>query len=113
MYNKDISETIQESLNAFNIYNRSKYYNRQFDLSVTGINDDTRALLIGSFDNAQAALDYMQAAKSVSSTQIIPWLTADRYSFTIISPSNLEILKSVKDVNIYKQFIEKNLPGKF
>lgn len=102
-----------EAKNAFNIYNRGKYFNRQFDLSVTGINDDTRALLIGSFDNAQAAIDYMQAAKSVSSTQIIPWLTADKYSFTIISPSNLEILKSTKDVNIYKQFIEKNLPGKF
>ncbi len=102
-----------EAKNAFNIYNRGKYFNRQFELSVSPINDETRALLIGSFENAQAALDYMLTAKAVSSSQIIPWLTADRYSFTIISAGNFEILKSVKDVNMYKQFMEKNLPGKF
>jgi hypothetical protein len=102
-----------EAKNAFSMYNRNKYFSRQFEYSITGINDDTRGLLIGSFESAQAALDYMQAAKAVSTTQIIPWLTADKYSFTIISSNNFEILKSVKDIPIYKQFIEKNLPGKF
>lgn len=102
-----------EAKNAFNIYNRGKYYNKQFVLSITDINGEYRGLLIGTFDDAQTALEYMQAAKSVSFTQIIPWLKSDKYSFTIISIENLELLKSMKDVNSYKQFIEKNLPGKF
>jgi hypothetical protein len=102
-----------ETKNAFNIYNRGKYYNKQFALSITEINGENRGLLIGTFDDAQTALAYMQAAKSVSASQIIPWLKSDKYSFTIISDENLELLKSMKDINSYKQFIEKNLPGKF
>lgn len=102
-----------ESKNAFNLYNRGKYYNKQFTLSITEITGEYRALLIGTFDDAQSALDYMQAAKAVSPTQIIPWLSSEKYSFTIITPSNLETLKSVKDITGYRQFMEKNLPGKF
>ena len=102
-----------ESKNAFHIYNRGKYYNRQFSLSITDINPDYRALLIGSFENAAAALDYLQAARAVSSTQIIPWLNSTKYSFSIISPANLESLKLLKDPEAYRQFMEKNLPGKF
>ena len=104
---------MNETKNAFNIYNRGKYFNRQFNLSLTELDGEYRGLLIGSFNNAQAALDYLQAAKAVSSSQIIPWLKSDRYSFTIISDDNLQLLKANKEVNIYKQFIEKNLPGKF
>ncbi len=104
---------MNETKNAFNIYNRGKYFNRQFNLSITDINGEYKALLIGSFDNAQAALDYVAAAKPLSNTQIVPWLKSDRYSFSIISDENLELLKSNKEVNTYKQFIEKNLPGKF
>lgn len=102
-----------EAKNAFNMYNRGKYYNKQFVLNITDINGENRGLLIGNFDDAQTALEYMQAAKSVSATQILPWLKSDKYSFTIISGENLELLKSIKDVNAYRQFIEKNLPGKF
>jgi TolA-binding protein len=102
-----------ETKNAFNIYNRNKYYNKQFNLSVADINGEYRVLLIGTFDNAQAALEYMQDAKKLSATQIIPWLKSDKYSFSIISAENFELLKSMKDVNSYQQFIEKSLPGKF
>lgn len=102
-----------ETKNAFNLYNRNKYYNRQFDLNVIVINGEYKALLVGAFENAQTALDYMHEAKKVSASQIIPWLTSEKYSFSIISTGNLELLKSLQDVNSYKQFIEKSLPGKF
>jgi len=104
---------VNETKNAFNIYNRGKYYNKQFEYTVTPINTEYKALLIGNFDNAQAAADYVQSVKPVSNSQIIPWLAADKYSFTIISASNLEILKTQQDIGLYKQFIEKNIPGKF
>ena len=104
---------INETKNAFSIYNRGKFYNRQFEYSINPINPEYKVLLIGNFDNAQAATDYVQAVKPVSSSQIVPWLAADKYSFTIISASNLEILKTQQDIGLYKQFIEKNLPGKF
>jgi hypothetical protein len=104
---------VNETKNAFNIYNRGKYYNKQFEYTVTPINTEYKILLIGNFDNAQAAAEYVQAAKPVSNSQIVPWLATDKYSFTVISAANLEILKTQQDIGLYKQFIEKNLPGKF
>ena len=104
---------VNETKNAFSIYNRGKYYNKQFEYTVTPINTEYKVLLIGNFDNAQAAAEYVQSVKPVSTSQIVPWLAADKYSFTIISAANLEILKTQQDIGLYKQFIEKNIPGKF
>ena len=104
---------VNETKNAFNIYNRGKYYNKQFEYTVTPLNPEYKILLIGNFDNAQAAAEYVQTVKPVSNSQIVPWLAADKYSFTIISAANLEILKTQQDIGLYKQFIEKNLPVKF
>ena len=104
---------VNETKNAFNIYNRGKYYNKQFEYTVTPLNAEYKFLLIGSFDNAQAAAEYVQSVKPVSNSQIVPWLATDKYSFTIISAANLEILKTQQDIGLYKQFIEKNIPGKF
>jgi hypothetical protein len=104
---------VNETKNAFSIYNRTKYYNKQFEYTVTEINPEYRMLLIGIFDNAQQSVEYIQTVKPVSNSTIVPWLKPDKYSFTVISAANLEILKTQKDVNLYQQFIEKNLPGKF
>jgi len=104
---------VNETKNAFTIFNRGKYYNKQFEYTVTPLNTEYKILLIGNFDNAQAAAEYVQTVKPVSNSQIVPWLAADKYSFTVISSANLEILKTQQDIGLYKQFIEKNLPGKF
>ena len=104
---------VNETKNAFNMYNRGKYYNKQFEYTVTPINTEYKVLLIGNFDNAQAAAEYVQSVKPISNSQIVPWLATDKYSFTIISAANLEILKTQQDIGLYKQFIEKNMPGKF
>ena len=104
---------VNETKNAFNIYNRGKFYNKQFELSTVQLNPEYKLVLIGNFENAQAAADYVQSVKPVSNSQIVPWLAAEKYSFTIISASNLDILKARQDIGLYKQFIEKNMPGKF
>jgi hypothetical protein len=104
---------VNETKNAFSIYNRGKFYNKQFELSSFQLNPEYKLVLIGNFDNAQAAADYVQTVKPVSNSQIVPWLAAEKYSFTIISADNLEILKTQQDIGLYKQFIEKNMPGKF
>jgi outer membrane protein assembly factor BamD (BamD/ComL family) len=105
---------VNETKNAFTIYNRNKFFNRQFDYTVSPLNNEYKLLLIGGFENANAAADYVAAVKPpVSNAQIVPWLAVDKYSFTIISAANLEILKTQQDINLYKQFIQKNVPGKF
>jgi len=104
---------VNETKNAFNIYNRGNFYNKQFEYTVSQLNPENKLLLIGTFDNAQAAAEYVQGVKPVSTSQIIPWLAADKYSFTVISAANLEVLKTQQDIGLYKQFIGKNLPAKF
>jgi hypothetical protein len=49
----------------------------------------------------------------LASKEIIPWLKADKYSFTIISDKNLEVLKTKPDLNNYKMFLEQNSKLKF
>jgi hypothetical protein len=69
--------------------------------------------LIGSFNSAQEAVDYVQRTKPLSPKEIVPWLKSDKYSFTILAKDNLQALLNLKDLNQYKIFLEQNLPVKF
>jgi outer membrane protein assembly factor BamD (BamD/ComL family) len=102
-----------EARNAFTRYNREKFYNKTFELSTIALDADNKLLLIQPFANAQAAADYVQQTKPKAAGEIIPWLKADKYAFSIISEQNLEILKSNPDIAAYKRFLDQNLPGKF
>jgi len=102
-----------EAKNAFARYNREKFYNKTFELNTITLDAENKLLLIQPFANAQAAIDYVQQTKPKAAGEIIPWLKADKYSFSIISEANLEILKSNPDLAAYKLFLDQNLPGKF
>jgi hypothetical protein len=102
-----------EARNAFNRYNQQKFYNKTFELLLLNIDQENKLLLIKPFENAQAAMDYVQLVKSKAATEIIPWLKPDKYSFSIISEQNLGVLQSNPDLAAYKRFLEQNLPGKF
>ncbi|HEY1113359.1 MAG TPA: hypothetical protein VGE66_07345 [Chitinophagaceae bacterium] len=102
-----------ETRNAFNRYNREKYYNQPLQGNLVTLNDDTKLLVISNFTNAQSAIDYVQTAKAVAASQIVPWLKADKYSFSIISEDNLKIVTETKDFAAYQKFLDQNLPVKF
>jgi len=102
-----------ETKNAFSRYNSEKFYNKSFELSTIPLDADNKLVLIKPFDNAQAAIDYINQVKPKAASEIIPWLKADKYSFSIITDQNLEILKSNPDLTAYKLFLDQNLPGKF
>lgn len=102
-----------ETRNAFNRYNREKYYNQPLQGNLIPLNDDTKLLIINNFTNAQTAIDYVQSAKAVAASQIVPWLKSDKYSFSIISEDNLKIVTETKDFAAYQKFLDQNLPVKF
>ncbi|MEO5592166.1 MAG: hypothetical protein ABIR15_03875, partial [Chitinophagaceae bacterium] len=104
---------VSEAKNAFNRYNKEKYYNRQIDITPLPLTDDMRFMLIGKFDNAAMALDYLDKARKAASIEIIPWMPAPKYSFIIITDNNLEILKNNKDVPAYKKFLVQNFKDAF
>jgi outer membrane protein assembly factor BamD (BamD/ComL family) len=102
-----------ETRNAFNRYNQMNFYNQKINITSNKINDSLNVVLLGPFSDAASALIYVNKVKPQAPGVIIPWLKPDKYSFTIISQSNLNILNDTKDLQGYKSLIEKVLPGKF
>jgi tetratricopeptide (TPR) repeat protein len=102
-----------EAKNAFDRYNSEKFYNKTFELSTIPLDADNKLVLIKPFDNAQAAIDYINQVKPKAASEIVPWLKAEKYTFSIITDQNLEVLKSNPDLTAYKLFLDQNLPGKF
>jgi hypothetical protein len=101
---------VNEAKNAFNRYNKEKYYSRQIDIAPLALTDDTRFMLIGPFPNIAEAMDYTEKAKKLAAGDIIPWMPAEKYSFTVITDPNLEVLKNKKDVPAYKKFLGQYFP---
>lgn len=102
-----------EAKNAFFRYNRQTYYNKTFTTDIIDIDAGNRLLLISPFKNAQEAMDYIDKARPLAASEIIPWLKKEKYIFSIITDKNLDLLKANKDLDNYKNFLNQKLPGKF
>ena len=101
-----------ETLNAFNRFNKTKFYNKPININNEVLNDSVKLVVMNSFENAAAALDYMDKARKAAPNEI-PWLPAAKYSFMIITAPNMELLKETKDVDAYKKWLAESFPGRF
>jgi outer membrane protein assembly factor BamD (BamD/ComL family) len=104
---------VNEAKNAFNRHNKEKFYNQPLESKLVSVNDDIKLLLIGNFTNAQGAIDYIQKTKPIAASQIVPWLKGDKFTFSLISETNLKPVLESKDITTYLQFLEQKLPVKF
>ncbi|MBL7759324.1 MAG: hypothetical protein JNK08_01370 [Sediminibacterium sp.] len=104
---------VSEGRNAFNRYNREQYYNQQIAIHSFALNDSIQLMLIGPFKNAADAVSYIDKTRPVTASRILPWLTADKYRYSIISPANLELLRRKKDTAAYQEFLHGLFPDKF
>ncbi len=102
-----------EAKNAFNRYNQDTYYNKRYTIDLFQLDADNRLLLIAPFTNAQDAIAYIDKAQPKTATEIIPWLKGGKYSYSILTNTNFDILKDNKDLNAYKTFLNQYFPGKF
>ena len=104
---------INEARTAIFRYNREKYYNQTLELTIIPLDAENQVLVIGPFADAKAAVNYVDLARPITSTQIMPWLKAEKYKYSIISQSNLDFLQTEKDIKKYNLFLEQHLPGIF
>jgi hypothetical protein len=102
-----------ETKNAFNRYNQMNFYNQKINVSNTKVSDSLNLVLLGPFSDAASALMYVDKVQPKAAGIIIPWLKPEKYSFTIISQPNLDILNDTKDLDGYKAVIHAALPAKF
>jgi len=104
---------VTEAGNAFNRYNMTNYYALRLKMSSVKLDDRYNIVLVGPFKDAVAALDYIDKVRPIAGSRIVPWLTADKYTFSMISDANLSLLKETKDLDGYKQLLQKVLPAHF
>lgn len=102
-----------ETRNAFTRYNQTAYYNQKLAVTSVKISDENILVIIGPFTDAATGLAYIDKTKPLAPTRILPWLTASKYSFTLISQSNLDVMKDTKDIEGYKKLLHQALPDKF
>jgi len=106
---------LNECLNAFNRYNTQNIRTQKFELQKFKLNPNYSLVTISSVDfiNAAKAQEYILKVKPKAASAIVPWLEASKFSFMIISQSNLDLLKLNFDVPAYRKKLQDILPGKF
>jgi tetratricopeptide (TPR) repeat protein len=104
---------VTEGRNAFNRFNQDTYADKRYDVFNRKVNQQYNFILIGPFANAGDAVTYIDRTKAVAKTRIVPWLTADKYSFLMISNHNMALVLDKQDVEGYHTFIQKIFPDKF
>ncbi|MES2776578.1 MAG: hypothetical protein V4722_20540 [Bacteroidota bacterium] len=106
---------LNEGLNAFSRYNGQNIRTQKFELQKIKLNPTYSLVTINSSDfvNAAKAIEYISKVKPKAATAIVPWLDASKYSFIIISQSNLDLLKVNFDMPGYLKLLKAVLPGRF
>ncbi|MEP7165747.1 MAG: tetratricopeptide repeat protein [Ferruginibacter sp.] len=103
---------INEAKNAFSRYNRENYFNKAIAINKDMLDKDKTLLVFATFADAAEAISYFDKIKKAAATEV-SWLQQNKYSFLVISESNLQVLKSGKDINAYKTLLNNQYPGKF
>lgn len=104
---------LNECLNAFNRYHQR--IGSQLSTLKIKINNDYSIVQVNSpeFVDAAAAYSYISKVKPKASSEIVPWLSADKFNFYIISNANLDALKQNQNVPGYLKALKQTMPGKF
>lgn len=102
-----------EAKNAFIRYNRTAYSAKNYSIDLFELDANYKMLLIAPFANADDAISYIEITRPKTATEIIPWLKGGKYTYTILTNGNFDLLKVNKDVEVYKAFLNQHFPGKF
>ncbi|RYY70559.1 MAG: tetratricopeptide repeat protein [Chitinophagaceae bacterium] len=103
---------VNEAKNAFNRFNKGNYLLQKVEVVRDTLSSDKAILLFSSFDDAETAIKYYDKVKKAAPGEV-SWLPANKYSFIIISPDNLQVLKTNKDLEGYKRMLNENFGNRF
>ncbi|MDQ6761810.1 MAG: tetratricopeptide repeat protein [Bacteroidota bacterium] len=101
-----------EAKNAFNRYDLEKFRLLNLQITKETLDKDRALLVFTQFETADEAIKFLDRVKKDAPNEV-SWLPADKYSFFIISNTNLELLKQNKDLKSYFDLLNKKYPGKF
>lgn len=112
MLNKVDPVYINEAKNAFARYNNENFRGQKIVIN-KDVLDGERALLVFTvFSDAPEAVSYFDKIKKAAPAEV-SWLQPNKYSFLVISETNLQLLKTNKEIDTYKVLLNNQYPGKF
>lgn len=103
---------INEAKRAITRYHGSRYAGNELEIGQGKI-EETIFIQVSTFTSVVEAIDYIEQTQKLGATEIFPWLPKDKYSFILISPSNLKLMMEEKKLIPYLEFLKNQLPGKF
>lgn len=103
-----IKET-KKSLDSFNITHPST---KDIITKTLKLNKQYTLMLLGPLDNASLGIYYKEYIQPKMNS-ILPWMPATKFTFSLISVNNLEILKANNNMEKYKAFLKSIFPDKF
>jgi len=101
-----------EAKNAFNRFNAESSATNKIQIIKNTLDSERTLLIFSQFEGADIAMKYLDKLKQAAPSQI-SWLPAQKYSFYIISDSNLQLLKENKNLKSYIDLLNQKYPGKF
>ncbi|MEO6639457.1 MAG: tetratricopeptide repeat protein [Ginsengibacter sp.] len=101
-----------EAKNAFSRYDLEKFRLLNLQITKDTLDKDRTLLVFTQFATADEAVKFLDRIRKDAPNEV-SWLPADKYSFFIISNTNLELLKQNKDLQNYFELLNKKYPGKF
>ncbi|MFM7645622.1 MAG: tetratricopeptide repeat protein [Sphingomonadales bacterium] len=99
-----------ETKNAMQRFNRENYAANSLNATLQPFSEKIRLVQVTSFTNADQAIQYKERAQPKTRTDIAPWLSVSQFYWMIISEDNWERLNRGKDLELYKNFLNKNRP---
>ena len=102
-----------EAKNAFNRFNQDRFSDAKIEINTRRFNTRYQLLMFGPFMNAGDAMGYIDKTRPLAVTRIIPWLTAEKFSFNIISNANMNVLLNTQNLEAYRSFMHGVFPDKF
>lgn len=103
---------VNEARNAFLRYNRERFYNQPITITKDQLDAERAVLVFTPFEDADAAILYYEKIKKAAPSEV-SWLQPAKYSFLIITDSNLQLLKANKDIKAYKTLLNTQFNNRF
>lgn len=104
---------VNEARNAFDRYNKEKFYNTPMLVAIVALTDQVKLITINGLANEADALKYIEQVKLLAPKEIIPWLKGNKYYFLPVAQDNMDLLISNKNLPAYKDFLKQLFPDQF
>jgi tetratricopeptide (TPR) repeat protein len=103
---------INEAKNAYTRFSSDYFRDLQLEITRETLDAERALVVFKTFPDTETAMRFIARARRAAPEEV-SWLPANKYSFVLISESNLTLLQSNKNLAGYLDGLRKQFPGQF